>query len=176
MRNVALSFVVCLACGGPPRSKPMPAAQQTSASPRTSCPPEIRRLLPTYGGSFTLPPPCAARCETGIDTVEATVVCDGVSIDYSGAFEATIQLALPPSGTRVAGREGSGTQQLYWGSTSEGELCAILLLGSPGERLQHQFCARQSPRPPGYSLLLELARSWKNTEVPEARAMCPYCG
>jgi hypothetical protein len=189
MRTAALLLGSCVAaCGPAPSPAPPPPPPPTSAAQATatpasaaplrpaSCPPEIRRSLPTYGGAFSLPPACFARCESGIDSVEATLVCGATEVIYSGAFERTIQLQIDPADGRIAGRQGVPNHQLYWGSTPDGRRCAILLVGASGEQLQHQFCSKRPAGSEQDVLLLELARSWQNTQDPNAQTSCPYCG
>jgi hypothetical protein len=170
-----LALASCLAACGSPR-QPETVAKQTPATPRASCPPEIRGAIPTYGGSFTLPSTCSARCETGIDTLEATIMCGSLTVDYTAAFEATLRLALSPNDPRVEGHEGGSERMLYWGTTPKGERCAILVLGTTGQRLQHQFCTTHTPGEEVDATLLALARSLNSHEVPDSRSMCPYCG
>jgi hypothetical protein len=172
--QILLALAACLAACGAPRQPETPA-KKTPAAARASCPPEIQGSIPTYGGSFTLPPTCAARCETGIDSVEATVACHGLTITYAAGFEATLQLPISPTDTRVEGREGSSGRVLYWGTTTKGERCAILLIGTTGQQLQHQFCTKQATDGQADTTLLELARSW-NSKQPDVKNMCPYCG
>jgi hypothetical protein len=146
-----------------------------SAEKPTKCPPNVS-VLASGADRFDLPAQCTVSCETGIDSVDATIRCGGTTIKYYSAFDSTVRRGLASSDPGVMGRGQIDGIPLYWGRPVEKpeKVCAVLDVPYGPDRYFHAMCAPYTEV--ALELILRVLRSHRTSpDDKERRRLCPYC-